>query len=70
MATPFVQGQLLDTNLSCTVETECAVSGREIVFEIDSDLSHRVRSSAEEPLLFIPLIDLGALDAPSIVDDF
>ncbi len=70
MATPFVQGHLLDTNLSCTVETECAVSGREIVFEIESDLSHRVRSSAEVPLLFIPLIDLGALDAPSIVDDF
>ncbi len=59
----------MDTNLSCTVETDCAVSGREIVFEIESDLSHRVRS-AETPLLFIPIINLGDLDAPSIVDDF
>ena len=69
MATPFVQGQLLEKNLSCTVETECAVSGRTIVFEIESDLTHRVRSAAE-PLLFIPIINLGDLDAPSIVDDF
>ncbi len=70
MATPFVQGHLLEKDLNCTVETECAVSGREIVFEIDSDLRHRVRSSGEKPALFIPMIDLGNLDAPSIVDDF
>ncbi len=71
MATPFVQGQLLKKNLSCTVETECAVSGREIAFEIESNLQHRLRTPVEEqPLLFIPIINLGDLDAPSIVDDF
>ena len=70
MATPFVQGHLLDKELTCTVETECAVSGREIAFEIESDLSHRVRTAGKNPLLFIPVIDLGNLDAPSIVDDF
>ena len=65
-----MQGQLLNRNLSCTIETRCAVSGRTIEIEIESDLSYRLRSSSERPMLVIPLIDLGALDAPSIVDDF
>jgi len=65
-----VQGRLLNRNLSCTIETRCAVSGRTIEFEIESNLSYRLRSSNERPMLVIPLIDLGALDAPSIVDDF
>ena len=67
---PFVQGQLLERNLNCTVETECAISGREIVFEIAHDLSYNVRTSTDQPVLFIPMINLGELDAPSIVDDF
>ena len=70
MATPFVQGHLLDKDLTCTVETECAVSGRPILFELDNDLSCRVRPPAEQPLLFVPLIDLPNLEAPCIVDDF
>ena len=70
MATPFVQGQLLDKDLSCTIETECAISGRSIVFELDSDLRYRVRPPAEKPVFFIPMVDLYALDAPCIVDDF
>jgi hypothetical protein len=70
VATPFVQGRLLEKDLSCTVETECAVSGRSIVFELDSDLGYRVRPPAEKPVLFIPIIDLSNLDAPCIVDDF
>jgi hypothetical protein len=65
-----VQGQLLGKNLRCTVDTECAVSGRPIEIEIESDLGHRLRSPGRQPMLVIPLIDLGALDAPSIVDDF
>jgi hypothetical protein len=70
MATPFVQGQLLDTKLSCTIETECAVSGRPIVFELDSELRYRVLPPTEKPVFFIPMIDLPKLDAPCIVDDF
>ena len=70
MATPFVQGQLLERDLSCTVETVCAISGRSIVFELDSDLRHSVRPPAEKPVFFIPMIDLSALNAPCIVDDF
>jgi hypothetical protein len=70
MATPFVKGQLLDKDLSCTVKTECAISGRPIVFELESDLGFRVLPPAEKPVFFIPMLDLSSLDAPSIVDDF
>ncbi len=60
----------MDRDLSCTVETVCAMSGRAIVFEIDSELGCRVRPPAEQPVFFVPLIDLAKLEAPCIVDDF
>jgi hypothetical protein len=70
VATPFVQGQLLEKDLSCTIKTECAVSGNPIVFELDSELEYRVLPPAVKPVFFIPLIDLPNLEAPCIVDDF
>ena len=70
MATPFVQGRLLEKDLGCMIETECAVSGRPIHFELDSELRYTVRPPAEKPLFVIPLIDLPNLDSPCIVDDF
>ena len=70
MATPFVQGRLLEKDLGCEIETECAISGRPIVFELDSELRYSVRPPAEDPVFFIPMIDLINLDAPCIVDDF
>jgi hypothetical protein len=60
----------LDKDLSCTVETECAISGRSIVFELERDLGYRDRPPAEQPVFFIPILDLPNLDAPCIVDDF
>ena len=70
MATPFVQGRLLDRDLSCTVETKCSISSRPIVFELDSELRFMVLPPAEKPVFFVPMIDLPNLDAPCIVDDF
>lgn len=70
MATPFVQGRLLDRDLSCTVETVCAISGRTIVFDLDSEFGYHVRPPAEQPVFFVPMIDVAGLDAPCIVDDF
>lgn len=70
MATPFVQGRLLDRALTGTVETVCAVSGRPIAFDLDSELGYHVRPPAEEPVFFVPMIDVAGLDAPCIVDDF
>ncbi len=70
MATPFVQGLLLERDLSCEIETACAVTGRPIHFELDSELRFNVRPPAEKPVFFIPMIDLPNLEAPCIVDDF
>jgi len=65
-----VQGRLLEKDLSCNIETTCAMSGRSIIFELDSELRHTVLPPAEEPVFFIPMIDLANLNAPTIVDDF
>jgi hypothetical protein len=70
VATPFVQGRLLDTELNCTIETECSESGRPIGFSLDSELRYTVYPPAQNPLFVVPLIDLPNLDAPCIVDDF
>jgi len=70
VATPFVQGRLLDKDLGCTGETECAISGRPITFELDSEFRYRVRPPAEKPVFMIPMIEIFNLDSPCIVDDF
>jgi hypothetical protein len=80
VATPFVQGRLLEKDLGCVIETKCAISGRPIVFELDSEFRYGVRPPAEKPVFMIPMIDIRMfmipmidirnLDAPCIVDDF
>ena len=70
MATPFVQGQLLEKDLGSEIETECAITGQPIVFELDSELRYSVRPPAEKPVFFIPMIDIFDLESPCIVDDF
>jgi len=67
---PFVQGRLLEKDLGCEIETKCAISGRQIVFELDSEFRYGVRPPAEKPVFMIPMIDIRNLDAPCIVDDF
>ena len=70
MATPFVQGRLLERDLGCEIDTECAISRRAITFALDSELRYSVRPPAEKPVFFVPMLDLLNLDAPCIVDDF
>jgi hypothetical protein len=70
VATPFVQGRLLEKDLGCEIETECAITGHPIVFELDSEFRYSVRPPAEKPVFMIPMIDIPNLDAPCIVDDF
>lgn len=65
-----MQGRLLKKDLSCNIETTCAMSGRSISFELDSELRHTVLPPAKEPVFFIPKIDLANFNAPTIVDDF
>jgi hypothetical protein len=70
VATPFVQGRLLEKDLGCEIDTECAISGRPIVFELDSELHYTVRPPSEKPMFFVPMVDFFDLESPCIVDDF
>ena len=38
--------------------------------EVDSDLNYRVKVGFLDPLIYVPLVNLGKLDAPSIIDGF
>ena len=70
MATPFVQGRLRNSFLSCRIRTECGHCGRSIVFELDSDLNCKILEGPAEPLLFLPFVDFGKLKDPNIIDAF
>jgi hypothetical protein len=71
IATPFVQGQLRNERLECSIQTECAHCGRSIHLEMDSDLNYAVREKDAAPLIFAPpLVDFDRLEAPNIIDAF
>lgn len=70
MAVPFVQGQLLGTSLSVSVETECGHCHAPLHLEIDSDLNFRVHETQANPMVFVPLVDFAKLADPSIIDAF
>ena len=38
--------------------------------EIDSKLAYRIVDEGAEPLIHVPLVDLGKLEEPSIIDRF
>lgn len=67
---PFVQGRLKKQALSVAITTECAHCGEPIHLEIDSELNFRAVEEGAEPLVFVPLLDLGKLKDPSIIDGF
>ena len=65
-----MQGRLRQETLTVAVHTECACCGRAIELEIDSEMRCRVLSDRASPLLTVPLVDVGRLKAPNIIDDF
>jgi hypothetical protein len=65
-----VQGQLRFDPLSFTIETQCAHCACPIQIEIDDQLNYRVQQGDADPLVFVPLVDFGKLDDPSIIDAF
>jgi hypothetical protein len=67
---PFVQGHLRGEPLSFTIETECGHCHQPIHIEIDSQLKYRVVESETEPLVYVPMVDVHKLEAPSIIDGF
>jgi len=69
-ATPFVQGHLRNERLAITVKSECAHCGRSMEMEINSDLDYHLHGGGNGPIVFVPDVNLGTLEAPSIIDDF
>ncbi len=68
---PFVQGQLRkDENLSFRIETACAHCGQPIHIAIDGALKYQVDEKDSRPLVFVPMVDMGKLKDPSIIDAF
>jgi hypothetical protein len=70
IATPVVQGQLLNERLTFAIETECAHCARPIHIEIDSDLNYSVVEQDAAPLILAPRVDFGKLQDTSIIDTF
>jgi len=67
---PFVQGRLRNEALSVEIASECAHCGLALHLEIDSDAHARVRETAADPRICIPIVDFKKLRAPNIIDDF
>jgi hypothetical protein len=65
-----VQGQLRNEQLNFTIHTTCAHCGEEIQIEINSDLNYSVLTPGAKPLVFVPMVDFGSLEDPSIIDAF
>ena len=67
---PFVQGQLREDSPTFAVETECAICRRPLHLEMDSELDYHVGEEGTALFIFVPLIDFGKLEDPSIIDAF
>ena len=67
---PFVQGRLRGEPLSVVVRTECEYCSQPMHIEIDSGLGYRVQEEGADPLVFVPEVDLHALQEPSIIESF
>ena len=65
-----MQGQLRGEPLTVVVTTKCAHCGQPVHLEIDSELNYRVMEDGADPLVFVPLVDFGELEEPSIIDAF
>jgi len=69
-AAPFVYGRLQNKELSFTVHSECANSGRQIEIELDSELNITGVTDGSDPMFCLPLMDTARTKEPSIVDIF
>jgi hypothetical protein len=56
--------------LTFTIQTECAHCGKEMRIEMDSKLNYSVSNPDARPLVFVPMVDFGKLEDPSIIDAF
>ncbi len=65
-----MQGQLRGEDLNFRIETQCGHCGEPLTLEMDSRLNYRVVQPGAAPLIFVPMVDFGRLEDPSIIDAF
>jgi hypothetical protein len=65
-----VQGQLRSENLTFHIETRCGHCDQPLHLEVNSDLDVHVVEKEAEPLIFVPQVNFGRLQDPSIIDAF
>ncbi|MBW2217327.1 MAG: hypothetical protein JRF34_09060 [Deltaproteobacteria bacterium] len=63
-------GRLQKKELSFTIQSECANSGRKIEIELDSDLNIINVPDGSDPMFCLPLVSLAKTKSPGIVDIF
>jgi hypothetical protein len=65
-----VYGRLQNKDLTFTIDTKCANSGREIKIELDSDLNITSMTEGADPMYSMALINTDKMKEMSIVDVF
>ena len=52
------------------IETECGHCQEPIWIEINGELEYEVLEKAAKPMVYVPMVDVQNIEAPSIIDDF
>lgn len=65
-----MQGRLRNEQLTVTVRTECAHCKTPMELTVDSDLNYAVTEQDDEPVIFVPDVDLLNLKEESIINAF
>jgi hypothetical protein len=65
-----VQGQLTQQDIRFRIETSCAHCGQPITLDFDRRLAGRIAEPGCQPVVFAPLLDVHAIEDPSIIDKF
>jgi hypothetical protein len=65
-----VQGRLKNRNLTYTIDTKCANSGRSIKIELDHELNILGMTKEANPMYCLVLINTDKMKEPSIIDLF
>jgi hypothetical protein len=65
-----VYGRLQNKELTFTIDSKCANSGKPIKIELDSELNITAMTDGAEPMYSMPIINSDRMKEPSIVDVF
>ena len=63
-------GRLQNKDLTFTIKTKCANSGKEIQIELDSEMNVTAVTEGSDPFYSMALLNTARLKEPSIVNVF